>query len=152
AGPDRPQSVMEGSTNSFREIEPAFSERRDDLLAEWDGITFQIPQMIDSAQETFVQFCQWVSVMDRQHEMEIFLSGVPADSAKAFSKVLLKALKNGARVALHLTHPAGRKSRTRLQDIYGEIAEHPLFSMDHLRVQLPNIVIADQKYVGISSG
>ena len=78
---------------SFRELEPAFAERRGEIVAEWEGIDISIPQMIDSAEETLAQFCHWVSAPDRQHDLEIFLPGVPADSTKALGKVLLKALK-----------------------------------------------------------
>jgi len=146
------RSQKEGLPSSFREIEPVFSEQRDEFLAEWNEIDLQIPQMIGSGQDTFLQFCQRVSIADRQHELEIFLSGIHVNSTKAIGRVLLKALNNGTRIALHLTHPASGKSKTRLNNIYGDVVAHSLFSVDYVRAQLPSIVIADEKYVGISSG
>jgi hypothetical protein len=146
------EAGTEISANSFRDIEPSFPVRCDELFGEWEGVELTIPQMTDSAQQTFTKFCRWVSASDRQHELEIFLAGVPVNATRALAKILVRALNAGARITLHLTHPASKKSRARLESIFQEAIRHPRFLVTYVHVQLPSILIADEMFVAISSG
>jgi hypothetical protein len=133
-------------------LDPSFTVRLEGILDAWQKVDVLLPQLIDSAQETFGQFCGWASTPDRQHEMEIYVSGIPAESTKAVGAGLSRVLKSGTRITLNLTHPAGRKAVVRLRSLFGDAAGHPLFSMHFIPVQMPNALIADSRLVALSSG
>jgi hypothetical protein len=130
----------------------ALRQRQLEIVTRWQTIDISLPQAISSPQETLVQFCRWVGTPGRQHDLEIFASGIPADSAKALGATLVRAMQKSTRVILHLTYPASRKSMQRLRDLYGDVLEHSLFAMHFVRAQLPNVLMVDGGFVAVSQG
>jgi hypothetical protein len=136
----------------LRDLDPDFAARLDLILDAWHKVDVMLPQLVDSAQETLGQFCGWASRPDRQHEMEVYVSGIPAGTTRAVGAGLRRVLKSGTRITLNLTHPAGRKAVGRLGDLFGDSVDHPLFSVHFLPVQMPNALVADSRLIALSSG
>ena len=60
-------------------------------------------------------------------------------------------LSVGTRVRVWLSSAASNKSLRRLQELHSQLNNHTLFSWSHTRVELPNLLVIDERIVALSS-